>query len=107
MGSGIATALLMSGIAVVIKEINSKFLDNAVAIINGTRWPWIFFDTLVFNLNFKGNLDRALEKGRLNKNQRTKVSTNVIINLKSQSYNAIGFVTAGFHGYGNSDLWAL
>lgn len=35
MGSGIATALILSGIPVLLKEINDKFLQQGLARIQG------------------------------------------------------------------------
>lgn len=35
MGSGIATALLLSNVSVVLKEINSEFLQKGVRTIEG------------------------------------------------------------------------
>jgi enoyl-CoA hydratase/3-hydroxyacyl-CoA dehydrogenase len=36
MGSGIATALILSGIKVYLKEINSEFLQAGIQRIEGT-----------------------------------------------------------------------
>lgn len=39
MGSGIATALLLSGYQVVLKEVNQKFLDGGLGRVKGlTFW---------------------------------------------------------------------
>jgi enoyl-CoA hydratase/3-hydroxyacyl-CoA dehydrogenase len=40
MGSGIATALIMSDITVVLKEVNGKFLDAGINRVKG-----VFFVT--------------------------------------------------------------
>lgn len=36
MGSGIATALILSGINCILKEVNQQFLDAGVARVKGT-----------------------------------------------------------------------
>jgi enoyl-CoA hydratase/3-hydroxyacyl-CoA dehydrogenase len=54
MGSGIATALLLSGVAVVIKEVNQQLLDGAIKTVTA-------------------NLDRAVERRRLTRQQRDRL----------------------------------
>jgi enoyl-CoA hydratase/3-hydroxyacyl-CoA dehydrogenase len=54
MGSGIATALLLSGVAVVIKEVNQQLLDGAIKTVTA-------------------NLDRAVERRRLTQQQRDRL----------------------------------
>lgn len=51
MGSGIATALAMSGIEVVLKEVNQQFLDGGMSRI-------------------KSNLDSRVKKGAMTKQVR-------------------------------------
>jgi enoyl-CoA hydratase/3-hydroxyacyl-CoA dehydrogenase len=59
MGSGIATALLLSGVAVVIKEVNQQLLDGAIKTVTA-------------------NLDRAVERRRLTQQQRDRLVSSMI-----------------------------
>jgi enoyl-CoA hydratase/3-hydroxyacyl-CoA dehydrogenase len=44
MGSGIATACILNGIDVLLKEVNQKFLD-----VSGRAVKWLGFKLTVFN----------------------------------------------------------
>lgn len=42
MGSGIATALIMSNIPVILKEVNEKFLEAGIGRVKGISFPFFF-----------------------------------------------------------------
>lgn len=39
MGSGIATALILSNYEVILKEVNDKFLQAGIDRVKGETWP--------------------------------------------------------------------
>lgn len=43
MGSGIATALIMSNIPVILKEVNEKFLEAGIGRVKGISFPFFLF----------------------------------------------------------------
>lgn len=43
MGSGIATALILSNFSVVLKEVNEKFLEAGIGRIKGTIIAFLMF----------------------------------------------------------------
>lgn len=73
MGSGIATALLLSGTKVVIKEINQKLLDNAVKIV--TR-----------------NINRAVSRHRLTKDQGSRLLSMITPTLRFENFVKVDMV---------------
>ncbi|ELR16970.1 3hydroxyacyl-CoA dehydrogenase, NAD binding domain containing protein [Acanthamoeba castellanii str. Neff] len=73
MGSGIATALLFSGIAVVIKEVSRQLLDAVVNTVTA-------------------NLDRAVERRRLTREQRDRLLSMVTPTLQFADFVAVDMV---------------
>lgn len=73
MGSGIATALLFAGIAVVIKEVNQKFLDGAIKTLND-------------------NLDRAVARRRLTQDQRNRLQSMITPTLNYGDFAKVDMV---------------
>jgi len=53
MGSGIATALILSSYPVILKEVNEKFLDAGINRIKGeNRFVRVGSHQSLFNLHF-------------------------------------------------------
>lgn len=44
MGSGIATALILSSYPVVLKEVNQKFLEAGIGRVKGNKLPNCHFE---------------------------------------------------------------
>eukprot|EP01114_Cavostelium_apophysatum_P011313 TRINITY_DN2552_c0_g1_i1.p1 TRINITY_DN2552_c0_g1~~TRINITY_DN2552_c0_g1_i1.p1 ORF type:complete len:739 (-),score=232.55 TRINITY_DN2552_c0_g1_i1:1103-3319(-) len=73
MGSGIATALLLSGIRTVLKEVNQKFLDAGVARI-------------------RDNIKRRMDAGKLNENQFNQAVSLLVPQLDYEGFNQLDLV---------------
>lgn len=51
MGSGIATALLLSNYTVILKELNEKFLEAGIGRVRGEiQWLFIFISDINFDV---------------------------------------------------------
>ena len=55
MGSGIATALILSNYTVILKEVNEKFLEAGIGRVKGeiTTGLFIFFSDIKCSFNFR------------------------------------------------------
>ncbi|KAL4565778.1 hypothetical protein LXL04_029884 [Taraxacum kok-saghyz] len=73
MGSGIATALLLSGYQVVLKEVNQKFLDGGLGRV-------------------KSNLSSSVRKGKLTQEKMDKTLSNLKGVLDYESFRDVDMV---------------
>jgi enoyl-CoA hydratase/3-hydroxyacyl-CoA dehydrogenase len=79
MGSGIATALILSDILVVLKEVNGKFLEAGINRVKGvflvtmeTYIEFIFELYHIFVRFGSANLQNFVKKGRMTKEDHEK-----------------------------------
>lgn len=53
MGSGIATALILSNYPVILKEVNDKFLQAGIGRVRGEAIPCSDYASISFSENFR------------------------------------------------------
>lgn len=73
MGSGIATALLLSGYQVILKEVNQKFLEGGLGRV-------------------KGNLSSSVRKGKLSQEKMEKILSSLKGVLDYESFKDVDMV---------------
>ncbi|GAY35865.1 hypothetical protein CUMW_019050 [Citrus unshiu] len=61
MGSGIATALILSNYPVILKEVNEKFLEAGIGRVRGEALPYIIL-AVIENVSLKQQIFADLEK---------------------------------------------
>lgn len=105
MGSGIATALLLSGYQVILKEVNQKFLEGGLGRVKGINHNKVNtllsrylanllsckFLTNIFYVH-TGNLSSSVRKGKLSQEKMEKILSSLKGVLDYESFKDVDMV---------------